>query len=74
MVSVRLNSLSVSDTDTHGEVVFSISGDQAIEAEWLDRNHLDLHCASCKAAAVNLEVVKAGEIYVTYGANLVVRP
>lgn len=70
MVSIRLNSLSVSDSDTHGEVVLAVSGDKAVEMKWIDAKHLAMSCNACAAGEVNLEVVKAGEVFLTYDANL----
>jgi hypothetical protein len=70
MVSIRLNSLSVSESDTHGEIVLAISGDKAVEMKWLDAHHLALRCSSCEAREVNLEVVKAGDVFMIYDANL----
>ena len=68
LVSIRLT--SVPDNDTHGLIVLGIDGDKAVEMKWIDPHHLALSCGSCSPQDINFQVVKTGDIAITYDAKL----
>ncbi len=67
---VSLIAKGVPDNDTHGEIVFSTVWNQAVDMRWIDSKHLELTCSSCEAKDVTFEVVKAGDVFISYDSNL----
>lgn len=68
LVSLRLK--GVPDSNTHGEIIFGTIWNQAVDMKWVDPKHLELSCSSCTAKDVTLEVVKAGDVLISYDDNL----
>ena len=68
LVSLRAN--ATPDGDTHGEIVFSTAWDKPILMDWVDPKHLALSCPSCTTRYVTFEVVKTGEMLISYDNNL----
>ena len=68
LVSLRAN--ATPDSDTHGQVVFSATWDKPIAMNWIDPKHLELTCSSCTTKDVTFEVVKTGEVLISYDSNL----
>jgi hypothetical protein len=71
LVSVRLT--SVPDNDTHGVIVLGVDGDRHIQMKWKDSHHLSLACETCKAADVNFEATKAGEVIIDFDPHLAIK-
>ena len=71
LVSVRSN--ATPDSDTHGQIVFSSTWDKPIVMKWIDPMHLEVTCSSCTPKDVTFEVVKTGEVLITYDDNLKVQ-
>jgi hypothetical protein len=67
---VSLRAKGVPDNDTHGEIVFGTTWNQAIDMKWIDPKHLELTCSSCMAKDLTFEVVKAGDVLISYDNNL----
>jgi hypothetical protein len=71
LVSVRAN--TVPDDSTHGAIVLGLIGDRPIEMKWTSPKNLALSCQTCSPQDVDFEVVKAGDITISYSDNLRVR-
>jgi hypothetical protein len=71
LVSVRAN--GVRDDSTHGLIVLGIVGDKPVEMKWIGPHNLALSCQPCTPQDVNFEVVKSGDITISYSDNLSVR-
>lgn len=71
LVSVRAN--GVPDNSTHGMIVLGIIGDKPVEMKWIGPHHLALSCQPCTPQDVNFEVVKSGDITISYSDSLDVR-
>jgi hypothetical protein len=71
LVSVRAN--GVPDDSTHGLIVLGIIGDKPVEMKWIGPHSLALSCQPCTPQDVNFEVVKSGDITISYSDSLVVR-
>ena len=68
LVSVRPN--GVPDNDTHGQIELGLIGDKGVEMKWIGPRNLSLTCATCTRQDITFEVVKSGDIVITYGDNL----
>jgi hypothetical protein len=68
LVSVRLK--NVPDNDTHGLIVLDVTWNRPVEMRWIGPHNLAVSCASCTVQDVDFEVVKSGDVVITYGDNL----
>jgi predicted GNAT superfamily acetyltransferase len=69
LVSVRPN--GVRDDDTDGAVVLGLDGNHAVALKWIDAHNLAISCQDCPPQDVAFEVLKRGDITITYdGDNL----
>jgi hypothetical protein len=64
LVSVLAN--GVPDNSTDGLIVLGIIGDQPVEMKWIDPHNLALSCQQCTPQDVDFEVVKSGDITISY--------
>jgi hypothetical protein len=71
LVSVRY--ITVPDSDTHGAIVFGANGDKDVKMVWRGPRNLLLSCPSCRQEDVNYEVVKSGDVVISYSPEISVR-
>jgi hypothetical protein len=71
LVSVRAN--GVPDDSSHGLIVLGITGDKPVEMKWIGPHNLALSCQSCIPQDVNFEVVKSGDVIISYSDSVSVR-
>ncbi len=63
----------VPDNSTHGTIVLGVSGDRPVEMKWTGPHNLALSCQRCTPQEVNFEVVRTGDVTISYGDSLSVR-
>jgi hypothetical protein len=64
LLSVR--HLNVPDNDTHGVVVFAVSGVRKMEFNWRDARTLAVKCDACAEGEINFKAVKSGDVEIVY--------
>jgi len=60
----------VPDNSTHGTIVLGVTGDKPVEMKWIGPHNLALSCPPCNPQEVNFEVVRTGEVTISYSENL----
>lgn len=63
----------VPDNSTHGTIVLGVTGNKPVEMKWTGPRNLALSCQPCTPQDVNFEVVRTGDVTISYSQSLSVR-